>query len=366
MRVTYVTSLEWTGPVVHVHDLVPHIVDLGVEVRVLCQSHRIAEAFRATNIETVVAPLSGKKDVAGLRAQLPLLADSDVVHTHDRRTGLLARLGARLKGVPVVHTLHGLPDEIAHLVHQPNAAPTAGTSKAQLAWLSHGYPRLEGLLSLTGAVIVPSQALADFIVTRGLPKRRVYVIPSGVEVLRDVPAPRRAPIVIGTIAALIPRKGIDVLIDACSRIEERIRVVVYGDGEEQTALERRAARMNVVVEWRGHVEGARGHLEELDIFVLSSRGENLPISILEAMGMALPIVATSVGGVGELIEHEREGMLVAPEDPAALSQALTRLIRDPELCRELGIAAALRARRRFAFPEIARRTVAVYESVARK
>ena len=97
--------------------------------------------------------------------------------------------------------------------------------------------------------------------------------------------------------------------------------------------------------------GSRGDVPDLlaraDVFVLASRSEGAPISILEAMAAGLPVVASDVGGVGELVVDGATGLLVPAGDPAALAAALERLLADPELRRRLGAAGRERARERF-------------------
>src|SRR5207249_9588899 len=129
------------------------------------------------------------------------LAGHDIVHTHDRRAGLLARPAARLRGARVVHTYHGLPEEIAARVGQPDAPSPPGVSALRRAWLEHGYLRIEAVLALCGTVVVPSRAFAGFLVSRGLPARRVRVLPSGIDLRRRDPGlPREGELVLAAVA----------------------------------------------------------------------------------------------------------------------------------------------------------------------
>jgi glycosyltransferase involved in cell wall biosynthesis len=363
VRVVYVCSLVAGGPLTHLRDLAPNVAAEGVRVRVVCADERSAEAFRASGVEAVARPLRHKLDLVGAAHLWPELADADVVHTHDRRTGLLARPLARPRGARSVHTLHGVPDELFGRVGREVPVEDREASPARLLWLEHGLLRIEALLSYLGTVVVPSQALADYAVARGFPRGRLRVIPNGITVRRREPRPAREPVVIGTAALLERRKGIDVLVEASARLATPHRLVVYGDGPLRGELEALARRLGVPAEFRGFVPDAAARVDDLDVFVLPSRGENLPIAILEAMAAALPVVATRVGGVPEVVADAETGLLVEPEDVDGLAGALDRLARDAALRERLGRAGAARIAARFDARTVARRMVALYEEL---
>ena len=158
-------------------------------------------------------------------------------------------------------------------------------------------------------------------------------------------------------------KGIDVLLDACARLELPHRLEIYGDGPLRGELEAQAARLGVPARFHGFVDDMREHLLATDVFVLPTRGDNFPISILEAMAYAVPVVSTRVGGVPEQVDDGVTGILVDPEDPAALADALTRLIADPVLRASFGRAGAQRALAEFDRSAMARRTLELYEEL---
>jgi hypothetical protein len=146
MKVAYVSTLTGGGPVSHLRYLVPHIVAAGVEAHVLCGSEEVADQFRRWDIDSSVAALTTKYDVRGALALRRQLEDCDVVHTHDRRAGLLARPVARASGKRVVHTYHGLPGPVAVRVGRAGPVPVVGVSRARAAWQLHGYLWIEAML----------------------------------------------------------------------------------------------------------------------------------------------------------------------------------------------------------------------------
>src|SRR6266545_8255166 len=111
---------------------------MGPEVLVLCANDEIAEEFRARGLDARTAPLRHKFDAQGAARLSPALRQADVVHTHDRRTGLLVRTQARLRGAFCVHTLHGVPDEIFSPVGRVDPKRPPEVSLARAAWLRYG------------------------------------------------------------------------------------------------------------------------------------------------------------------------------------------------------------------------------------
>jgi glycosyltransferase involved in cell wall biosynthesis len=363
VRVVYAVSLTAGGPLTHLRDLAPHVAAEGVDVRVICADEQAAASFREAGLEAVAVPLRHKLDLAAASRIRAQLAGADVVHTHDRRTGLLVRPLARRAGARSVHTLHGVPDELFGRVGRQVPVEDPEASRLRLLWLEHGLLRIEALLSYLGSVVVPSQALADYAVSCGFPAHRIRVIPNGIAVRRHEPGPARDPVVVGTSALLERRKGIDVLLDASARLEKPHRLVIFGDGPLRRELEGQAEHLGAPAEFLGFVPDVATRVEELDVFVLPSRGENLPIAILEAMAAAVPVVATRVGGVPEAVVDGESGLLVEPEDAEGLARALERVIADGDLRERLGRGGAARIAERFDARGVAQQMVGLYREL---
>jgi glycosyltransferase involved in cell wall biosynthesis len=352
----------------HLRVLAPAMARAGADVQVVCLSEEVANTFRAAGVEAFRAPLRHKGDLAGAARTWPLLAGADIVHTHDRRAGLLVRPAARVRGSVVLHTYHGLPEEIAVRLGRGGAhVPTPpGASRARIAWLLHGYLRIEAVLARFGFVVAPSRAMARFLADHGLPAERIHVVQNGIDVgARGKPrsAGTDRPLVLGTAASLEYQKGIDVLLAAVALLEGRPRIEIFGDGSRRGRLEDQAAALGVEARFAGHVEDLRQRIRELDIFVLPSRAENFPVAALEAMAAALPVVATRVGGVPELVVDGETGILVEPDDPRALAAAIAGLASDPARRAALGDAGRRRASEMFDADRMATRMLALYEAL---
>jgi glycosyltransferase involved in cell wall biosynthesis len=165
-----------------------------------------------------------------------------------------------------------------------------------------------------------------------------------------------------TMASFEPRKGQDVLMSALAALpaQHRNQVELYLMGQVLDRRYYRRLQQQVGQNSGIHILGVVPHAEAMaylaaaDVFVLPSRDEVMPVALLEAMALGKPIVATTVGGIPEAIEHGTHGWLVPPDDPGALAQALERLLRDREFCLKLGRAAQARFEAEFTFEKFGR------------
>jgi glycosyltransferase involved in cell wall biosynthesis len=360
MRVVYVSSLRSGGPVTHLLDLATQVARAGVDVSVVCATEELAAKFLQLELETHVRPLRHQLDLPGAAGVWPELRRADIVHTHDRRAGLLVRPQARMRGAHAVHTMHGVPDEIFELVGRDGPAGHRRELRNAAAWLR---VLADAWLSRLGATVVPSHALARFLIAHGFPEGRLTVIPNGVVLQRADPGPPHDPIALGTAAILEQRKGIDVLLEACARVARPLSLEIFGEGSLRRELEAQAARLRVDARFHGFVSDVPARLMDIDLFVLPARAENLPIAILEAMALALPVVATRVGGIPELVVDNETGILVTPDDPQALAEAIRSLDADGERRVALGRAGAQRIAERFEAGAVARRMIRLYEEL---
>jgi glycosyltransferase involved in cell wall biosynthesis len=215
----------------------------------------------------------------------------------------------------------------------------------------------------------------------GVAEPLLAVIPNGVDLDRFSPAGRRdkardalgippsVPL-LATVSHLTPIKGIDVLVEAAPAIRAEVpeaHFLVAGRGTEQERVQRRIDALGLGNAFRllGSYDDVPGLLEAADLFVLPSRSEGQPNAVIEAMAMGLPVVASRVGGVPEVARHDREALLVEPDEPEGLAQACRDVLTAPDLARRLGRAGHERAQAEFSLPTMLGRYADLYADVAR-
>jgi glycosyltransferase involved in cell wall biosynthesis len=279
--------------------------------------------------------------------------DPDIVHTHQIGTLFYAGPAAASLGkvrTRVVHTEHG---------REPY------TNSARRRWLG----RLAGLHAQRFFCLTHDMA-AELVTNRIVPKRKVQVIDNGIDIDRladrgDPAAQRRSleippdSLVIGSIGRLVEIKRHDVLIRAFAELRREVpdaHLVIVGDGPRKDELLSLVGQLNLEpsVHLVGYQPQAWKFLYIMDCFALTSRSEGMPQAVLEAAIAGLPIVATRVGGLPEVIENGRTGILVEPSDPVAMTQALLSVLRDPDTARAMGQAVRERVESRFHVRRMAR------------
>ena len=175
----------------------------------------------------------------------------------------------------------------------------------------------------------------------------------------------------GTLARMVPIKGLGDLLEAAAmlrRREPRPVFLLAGDGPLRASLEARAAglRLDGMVRFLGFTSESADILASLDVFVLPSLDEGVPLALLEALALGKPVVATAVGGPAELLRHRFDAFLVRPGAPAELAEACDTLVRDPALRAALGRQARSLARDRLSAERMAAEVRDLYCSVWRR
>ena len=305
------------------------IAAAGIEVRTLNMS------ARPRPLELVTAAVHFGRLLDELRI--------DLVHSFLYRGNVLARIGARLaRRRPLVvsghHSLSPLGDPRGPLVAR---------------WTGR----------LSDRVVVVSRAVRDEVIrTEGIRPEQVVILENGVDThyydVRDS-APARAQlgldpnaIVVGAVGRLAEGKEFHYLLDSMALARQRgvtLDLLLAGEGPERARLEQQARALGLDrhVRFLGVVRDLRPVYAAIDIFALNSREEASPTVLLEAMACGRAAVATTVGGVLEMVEHERTGILVSPGAPAAFADGLVRLATDADLRHRLGSAARAHVVERF-------------------
>lgn len=301
------------------------------------QGGPLADQAVAAGMEVVLEPslvpdLSPRYDALALRRLTRLFTDRrfDVVHTHSAKAGALGRLAAHRAGVPmIVHTYHGFPfhdfqDPVRHAA----------------------YVAVERRLSeITDVVLAIGSGVATEAVRRGLARPAALCTVAPVVETRIVPrtpatrAAAREALgldphvqVVGTVGRVDFQKAPDDFVEAVSRLAPRTVAVWIGSGPMLEETRRVVAQRGLTD--RIHFVGERSDVADLlpafDVFAMASRYEGLPCAVVEAMRCGLPVVATAVNSVPDLVIPGESGVLVPPGRPAQLAAALTSVLEDPE------------------------------------
>ena len=332
----------------------PHVVSLsdGAAVR------------RIEADGTPVTVLHERDDSAAIASLADLIADLEpaVVHDHMYRAEIVGTLAVRramAMGAPrpfVISTVH-------------SSRVRQASDRALLARLTPEIDRL----------VVVSRSIAAKVEREGRRGSRVELVPNGVELgvadpsatarlRRDLGVSAGAPLV-GVVARIEPEKGHPTLLEAWPRVVRQVpeaRLLVVGEGSRQATLERHARRLGLLADppavlFTGRRDDIGAIVGALDVAVLPSYREAQGVSLLEAMGMARPIVASRVGGIPEFVEDGVSGLLVPPRDRAALAAALVRVLTDRALAIRLGAAAREVVRERYCLDVMVGRIEGLYE-----
>ncbi len=268
-----------------------------------------------------------------------------------------------LRETPVVVSLHGsdVPGYDAALL---------GVQRAHRLL----HPLTSWIWRRADRVIVPSESLGRQ-AGRTAPGLRYSVVQGGVDLGRFRPrmALRRIPdgvVRCLAVARLVERNGLDDLIDAVGLLERgRYQLEIAGSGPYEAALRARVRRLGLeshvrFTGWLDQAEVARRH-RAADLFTLAPRVESFGNAFLEALASGLPIVGSTAGGIPELIEHERHGLLVPPGRPRELAHAISYLAADPRLRQEIGRRSRADAERTHSWDRMTTRHLALYNGVRR-
>lgn len=339
-----VLSLEVGGLERVVLDLVREGVALRQNVAVICLERPGALAARARELGATVLSIDKPPGLtpAVVKRIEKLLRDlnAEVVHTHQIGALLYSGPAARRAGVPlVVHT--------EHINNIAKPLTRWGRFKGRLLWRIAGRHAAR-FFCVSDDIAVAARAVVA--------QSKIRVIPNGIDLSAFATSGGHAirrqlgispdVKVIGTVGRLNEVKCQDLLIKAFGRLGQRepdSHLLLVGDGPARSNLEElvRSLSLSLHVTFAGYQPKPQELLAAMDIFALPSRLEGMPLAILEAWASRLPVVATRVGGVPKMIDHERTGLLIDSGDEAALEAALRRLMEDAALAR--GLAAAGRA-----------------------
>ena len=248
----------------------------------------------------------------------------DVFHINSSKMGGLGGLAGRLTGVKkIIFTTHGW-------AFNEDRNWLSKLIIMKLVWCT---------IQLSHKTICVSEKTKRDVSWMPFIKNKLVVIRNGISRFNLVERKDQT-FTVGTIAELHKIKGLDILLTAWSKFvrNHQAKLVIIGDGEERQNLQNMAQKLGISgsVVFKGFVDNARSFLSSFDIFCMPSRSEAMPYALLEAGFAGLPVIATSVGGIPEIIEPSINGALIEPEDPEVLFSTMVLFAQDEDLRRRLG------------------------------
>lgn len=306
-------------------------------------------------LKHLIHPIHPLRDMAAFSEIRAVLRDlsPDLVTTHSNKAGLLGRVAARSLKIPVVHTSHGFL--------------FSGRELSAAGWF---YRFMEKLAAKTGdKVIVVAESEYNLAERFGVIRpRKMAIIHNG---LPDCNPPALAdpeidPPQLTMVARFAEPKDHHTLLRALAGLKDLDwNLTLVGDGPGRVSAENLAADMGIKerVSFTGLREDVFRLLVESQVFILSSGREGFPLSILEAMRVGLPVVASKVGGVSEAVRDGENGFLFPPGDVDSLAEKLKQLLGNPSLRRKMGRAGRQRFLENFTLDQMVEKTMQVYKGV---
>jgi len=368
-----ITRSDWGGAQVHILDLVREIRTKGYEVEMIIGEKgdlydRLQELEVCTHyLPSLVHEIKPLTDLKAILDFCQVIRNSkpDFVHLHSTKVGWIGRMASLIMRKPVIFTVHGwcFTDGVTQKRrHIGRAIEKFLAPLTDMIICVSEFDRklaIEQNVAETQQLEVVYNGVKDF--------EKIEVVYSGVKNFEKLELEcQKKAIKVTMVARFTQQKDQRSLIEAFALIDDSFELYLIGDGVNLPADQERANELGLSN--RIHFLGARldveSLLQEMDIFVLSSNYEGLPISIIEAMSLGLPLVASNVGGVNELIFHGKNGYLFEAKDHHALAARLNQL-KDEKLRQQMGHFSRQLYLEKFTLSQFIENTVKVYQKLLR-
>ncbi|MFA7467821.1 MAG: glycosyltransferase [Desulfotomaculaceae bacterium] len=318
-------------------------------------------------LSAVAVPMKHKLDfsVAGRLYSLIREKHIDLVHTHGVRANLLGRMAAKLSGKPVITTVHSrlafdYPGLLSRTVNSWTERATRG---------------------LTDHFIAVSRGLREALLNEGVPDKKITVIYNGLDVDEFKPPEERGRFrrslkladdvpLVAVIGRMHPVKGHRFFLEAAVEVlasKPEVRFLLIGSGPERQVLQELVGELKITdrVIFTGFIEDIVSVLADIDVLAIPSLSEGLPVTAIEAMSSFVPVVATSVGGLPEVIQDCRTGLLVNPGSAEALARGILWVLNNRAEAQEMARRGYATVENNFSARSMARGTEGVYQKIFR-
>jgi glycosyltransferase involved in cell wall biosynthesis len=362
MRVlTVITESEKGGAQVHVADLVSGCRDYCEVALATGDKGYLTSTVEAMGVPSyvvpgLVRPFSIPADLRALAGLVRLIREvrPDVVHAHTYKAGLLGRTAAFMCGVPSVYTAHTWCFQ-----------PGTGAWWKKLGLFGEWFAA-----RLSHRIITVSEANRDIARAHHVAARdRMEVVYNGIRDLdlRANPGSGHPPVII-MVARFVVQKDQAGLIEALAKVSAPWRLRFAGDGPTRSGLTSRVRELGLAdrVEFLGDRNDIPQLLAEADIFALTTHLEGLPLGILEAMRAGLPVIASDIGGIREMLQDGLTGFLIPHGDSELLGRRLQTMLSRPELLSDMGLRGRHLFERQFGYQSMLTKTTGIYRSAIRR
>lgn len=356
-----------TGAPRHLLSLVDHLDKKEFAISVILPQGPLADELIRRKINVFLVPMKSRSDLAAVNAIRRLLVkyDPDILHVHGQRAGLVGRFAARNLPIKVVYTEH-------------TRTPQFRLTNPALDW-AH-IRAMQMLDKITNINIAVSQAVANFLIQNKISQpHKIKVIHNGIaltperhidKITLDIITQyglKKQDVIIGTVGSLNLQKDTAALIKAMPRVMTKLpqaKLVLVGSGPLKHRLQKLAHKLGISdrVIFTGAIRNVAGITQLFTTFVLPSRSEAFGICILEAMKAGVPVIATRVGGIPEIITDNRNGILVEAGDSKTLASSIIRLVNDKKLQQKL-IKAGEETVKNFSIGKMVQATVSLYKDL---
>ena len=360
---------EFGGAERHILNLCASLDPRKAAITVVCLFEEpFARMAKETGVNVLVVPMRHKLDLGTLTRLTDVIKRNqpDLVHTHGVRANLLGRLAAKMAGVnKIVTTVHSLlvrdyPDFWSRLANSWTERLTRG---------------------LTDHFIAVSQGLKNALVEDGMPENKITVIYNGLDLDRFKPClpsgtyrrwlgyDERVPLVV-IVARLHSVKGHNYFLQAACEVLKvipKVRFLVVGTGPDEPMLKQMTTKLGLqeVVNFTGFISDIPDLMADMDVLVIPSLWEGFGLTAIEAMTVELPVVATEVGGLPEVVRPGETGILVPPADAVSLAKGILWVLQHPKEASQMAENGREIVSREFSSKGMARKTEITYQKVMR-
>jgi len=328
----------------------------------LFENNRLKDEFEKRGVQVRFFRMKRRRGVLGFIKLIHSIKSEcpDIVHTHLNDAHIYGCIAAKIAGIPV----------IISTFHSVGWWRFNGGIRQRIRRFADRFASI-----LCDKIIAVSSHVSEDLIKYGkIRKEKMNIIRNGIILQKNIvglPSSNKEISIIATVGRLVKEKGIIYFLHAAKEIivcNKKVKFWIIGDGYQRNDLEKisESIGLSFYVDFLGFRDDVYELLSHIDIFVLPSVSEGLPISLLEAMSMRKPVVVTRIGGTAEVITHNHNGVVVEPENPKQIASECLHLLNFPKKAKEIGYHAQKTVKKKFDIEHNVDKTIALYKSVLQK